>query len=139
MPEANSPENGQMKSRAEAVDTNVVLRFLVKDNLPQYKKAEKWFQEAKDGKRKLVIKPLVVAESCFVLESFYKKSRKDIASSFEVFLSQKWLKVDDREVLLSLWYYYNQNMHFVDSYLLSWAKLNKESVLSFDEKLSKKL
>ena len=121
----------------ELVDTNVILRYLVGDNKNQKEEAKRWFKEAKDDKRKLVIKPLVIAEACFVLESFYKKNREEIANVFEVFLSQRWLGVDDREAMLSLWFWYRQKLHFVDSYLLALAKSNHSKLLSFDKKLLK--
>lgn len=122
---------------AEIVDTNVILRFLVGDNKSQQKKARVWFEEAEQGKRKLLIKPLVIAEACFVLESFYKKDRSEIADSFEVFLSQKWFSIDERRSLRSLWSWYRKNFHFVDSFLLACAKNSKSKILSFDKKLLK--
>src|SRR3989338_3090321 len=111
------------------------LWYLVGDDKLQQQKAQTIFQKAKDGKISLVIKPLIVAEACFVLESFYQRGREEIADAFEVFLSQKWLKVEERETLLALWDWYKKNFHFVDSYLLSWAKLNAGKIVTFDKKL----
>lgn len=125
-------------SKSQIVDTNVIVRFLVGDNRQQLSQAKEWFQEAEKGKRRLVIKSIVVAEACFVLESVYEKSRQEISDSFEVFLSQKWLKVEDRDVLLGLWSLYLSNLHFVDSFLITWARLNQSEVISFDQKLLKK-
>lgn len=125
--------------KEEIVDTNVLIRFLVGDNKLQQKQASNWFSQAQKGKRKLVIKVLVVAETCFVLESFYKKQKDEVAGVFEVFLAQSWLVVEERDVLLSLWDWYKKGFHFVDSYLLSWAKNNNSSIMSFDKKLTSKL
>jgi predicted nucleic-acid-binding protein len=125
--------------KREIVDTNVLIRFLVGDNKVQQKQARVWFSEAEKGKRKLVIKLLVVAETCFVLESFYKKQKEEIAGAFEVFLSQVWLEVEERSILLSLWDWYKKGFHFVDSYLLSWGKINSCSIISFDRELVSKL
>lgn len=125
--------------KEEAVDTNVLIRFLVGDNKLQQKQASNWFLQAEKGERKLVIKVLVVAEACFVLESFYKKERGEIASAFEVLLSQSWLIVEERDVLISLWDWYKKGDHFVDSFLLAWARTNNCSILSFDNKLLNKL
>jgi len=120
----------------EILDTNIILRFLVGDNKPQQEEAKKIFKAGERGKRDILVKPLVVAEVCFVLESFYKKTKAEIAESMEIFLSQKWLKVEDRQPLLSMWEWYREN--FVDSYLLACSKLGKSKILTFDKALSKK-
>ncbi|PIY80409.1 MAG: hypothetical protein COY80_02925 [Candidatus Pacebacteria bacterium CG_4_10_14_0_8_um_filter_42_14] len=123
---------------SSVVDTNVLLRFLVGDNSQQQKIAHTWFQEAESGKRQLIIKPLVIAETTFVLESFYKQSREKIADSLETLLAQKWLVVEERTVMNKLWYWYKNGLHFVDSYLLAWSKNNKAELLTFDKELIKK-
>jgi predicted nucleic acid-binding protein len=125
------------KRKPQVVDTNVILRFLVGDNKSQQRQARTWFLEAQEGKRKLVIKPLVVAETCFVLESFYRQKREEIAGAFEVFLAQRWLEVADRKTMLSLWQWYREGLHFVDSFLLAWAKENEGEILTFDRQIKK--
>ena len=125
--------------KKEILDTNVLLRFLVGDNKQQHQETERSFKEAEQHKRKIVLVPLVVAEACFVLESFYKKQRKEIAEALEVFLAQRWFEVEEREVLLSLWAWYRKGLHFVDSFLLAWAQAHKGTILTFDQSLSKKV
>lgn len=119
------------------LDTNIILRYLVGDNEILHKKAVGIFKKAEDGNLKLLINVVVVAETCFVLESFYKRSLDEIATSMEVFLSQKWLKVEDRKGLLGMWTNYRNKLHFVDSYLLSTAKVNKYKILTFDKDIEK--
>ncbi len=122
----------------EILDTNVLLRFLVGDNEAQQELAREWFLEAEQGKRKIVISSLIVAEAIFVLESFYKKSRADITSALEVFLSQRWLQVEEREILLMALSFYAQGDHFVDSYLRGASLVKHLGILSFDKKLQKR-
>jgi predicted nucleic-acid-binding protein len=124
---------GKENMTFDVLDTNVLVRFLVGDNAVQRKQAEQWFKEGESGKRKIVVFPIVVAETSFVLESFYKKRREDIADAFEVFLSQRWLHVVERDTLLSLCQEYRKGLHFVDSFLLAWARCNGGRVLSFDK------
>lgn len=119
------------------LDTNIILRYLVGDSEILHKKAVSIFKKAEAGELKLLIKVVVVAESCFVLESFYKKSLEEIASSMEVLLSQKWIQIEDRKGLLGMWTNYRNRLHFVDSYLLSSAKVNKYKILTFDKELEK--
>jgi predicted nucleic-acid-binding protein len=123
------------------LDTNVILRYLVGDDTNQQKQAEIWFREAQGGNRKIVISALVVAEACFVLESFYEKNRSEIADTMVVFLSQKWLVVPERAALLSMWNSYKDGLHLLDSYLIAssnhMSASEKTTVLSFDKQLIK--
>jgi predicted nucleic-acid-binding protein len=119
------------------LDTNVILRFLAGDIPKQQKQANLWFRQAETRKRKIIVSPIVIAESCFVLESFYKKKRIDIAEAFESFLSQKWLTVEYREVLLGVWKKYSLGQHFVDSFLLSYSEVHSYSLLTFDKAMQK--
>jgi predicted nucleic-acid-binding protein len=123
--------------RPQVLDTNVLVRFLVGDNAAQQKQAEQWFASASKGRRKLHLLPMVVAESIFVIESVYKKGRKEIAEALEVFVSQHWLNVTDRGVVLRALKLYTQRLHFVDCYLLAWAAVNKSTVLTFDKQMKK--
>mgnify|MGYP001562365364 CR=1 FL=1 len=119
----------------ELIDTNILTRFFIGDNPEQHKKAEKFFREAELGKRKLRLTALVAAEVVYVLESFYKRQRQEIAEFLEVFISQKWLIVENRKIMQNIWPWYLQGFHFVDSFLLAWGKANNEKILSFDKKL----
>jgi predicted nucleic acid-binding protein len=122
----------------ELIDTNVIVRYLVGDNRERYEQAKMIFSEAERGKRKILVKTVVVAEVCFVLKSVYKKTEEEIALAMEVFLAQKWLRVEERQVMLLMWKWYKENLHFVDSYLLACASLEKTKIITFDHKLGKK-
>lgn len=119
-------------------DTNLIVRLVVGDVKEQQTEAIKLFRSAEAGLTKVVIMPIVVAESCFVLNSFYKKSYEDIADTMEGFLSPSWLEVEHREALRGMWGWYRQGMHFVDSYLLALEKYEAYSFVSFDKKMTKK-
>src|SRR3989338_10422449 len=119
-----------MKTRF-LLDTNVILRFLITEQSPQKQKAIEWFQEAENGHRSIIVTPLVVAEASFVLESYYKADRKVIADQLEVFVSQRWLQVEERPVLQKLWNDYREGLHFVDSYLRARSVLDERELLTF--------
>lgn len=123
--------------KEEILDTNVLLRFLVDTSTPQRRQAEQWFEEAQQGQRRIIVLPLVIAETCFVLESVHKKDREDIADIIEAVISQPWLMVEEREVLLGLWPWYRKKFHFVDSFLLSQSQVHRGTILTFDRKLSR--
>lgn len=123
---------------ASVLDTNVLLRFLVGDHPRQQAQARRWFKEAEAGKRAIIVHPLIVAEACFVLETFYETKRAAIADAMEAFVGQEWLLISEREALLGLWSWYRQGLHFVDSFLLSWASLHEGDILTFDQQMKKK-
>lgn len=122
----------------ELVDTNVILRYLVNDIPKQADQADQWFKEGKRGKRNLAIKPIVIGEVCFVLETYYHISRKQIAETLSAFLQHTWFDIEDRKALLLLWIYYVEGFHFVDSFLLALLSQNEWQLLTFDKKLNKR-
>ena len=119
------------------LDTNVLVRFLVNDHKEHHAEATKIFSAAEAGKQKIVVPALVVAETVFVLQSFYKQTPTAIASALGTFLSQTWLRVDERSVLLATLARYGQGKHFVDAYLWALAKDQSLVVLTFDKQLAK--
>lgn len=119
------------------LDTNVLIRFLVGDNSKQLAQAKNWFERAEEGEYKIIVSSIVIAETCFVLESFYQVTRQEIADKLQVFLGQRWLRIPNRQVLLALWPHYLKDFHFVDSYLMSQAKISNSNILTFDIKLKK--
>lgn len=121
----------------EVLDTNVLVRFLVGDVPAQQKLAEKWLAEAEAGHRHIFVPSLVIAETAFVLESFYKKSLAEIAEALGVVIGQRWLRVEQRELLERTLKFYAKGQHFVDSYLLATRQILGYGILTFDKRLHK--
>lgn len=128
-----------MGKKTELIDTNILVRYLTGDIPDQMREAEKIFKEAKKGLRTLLLKPLVVAETCYVLESNYKKPRKLVCEAFNKMLAQKWLVVFEREELLFTVSRYLEGIHFVDAYLTACASISRVGVITFDKKLKKEV
>lgn len=119
------------------LDTNVLIRFLVGDHQVHQKQAQEWFKAAELGRCSILVTPLVIAETCFVLESVYKQPRVAIADALEIFVSQRWLRVEERDILLHLWSDYKRGLHFVDSYLRAWVEIHGGKAMSFDKQVIK--
>ena len=66
-----------------AVDTNVIVRFLVRDDETQAEAARKRLKLAEERRERFRIPLLVVLETIWVLESAYEKTRSDILGSIE--------------------------------------------------------
>lgn len=66
-----------------ALDTNVIIRFLVRDDATQAKTVYARFKKAEAARERLFIPILVLLETLWVLESAYKMSRGDILDALE--------------------------------------------------------
>lgn len=120
------------------LDTNVFVRYIIGDHKEHQKQAVQWFLAAERGTINILVLPAVIAETVYVLQSWYRQPREQIADAMEVFLSQRWLEVQDRDALLDLWQSYRAGLHFIDSYLIALSKESDSTVLTFDKKLKKR-
>lgn len=78
-----------------AVDTNVLVRLLVRDDGSQLGVAEDF---VKNG---AWVSHLVLAETSWVLDAVYDRSAEQIATAVEMLLSHKDLTLQDAEVVAS--------------------------------------
>ena len=65
----------------KALDTNVIVRFLVRDDEGQAKIIYRIFKQVESEKEGLFVPLLVVLETIWVLESVYEISRQEILES----------------------------------------------------------
>lgn len=126
-----------MVQKRGLIDTNVLVRFLIGDHEAHLVKSKEIFRKAKSGIIELTLTTVVVAETCFVLESFYKLGKGKIGEAVGGLVSYKFMNIPERVVLIETLKRYAEGKHFVDAYLI--AKSTKEDleVISFDKKLKK--
>jgi len=118
------------------VDTNVFLRFFVRDVEPFYQKAMELFEKAERGEARIETSDLVIAEIVWVLESFYAFSKDEIRDVIEVILETKNIKVANNErVKQAVNLYSSGKMDFIDAYNISYVKAKgHKKVATFDIK-----
>lgn len=83
------------------VDTNIFLRFFLKDHSEQSPKAAKLFQKAKEGKVKLWTTEWVIAEIYWVLS--FKGSKLAKTSLFEILwtiIEFRGLEIKNRKLVI---------------------------------------
>lgn len=123
------------------VDTNVFLRFFVKDVASQYEKTRALFERAEEGKIKLETSELVIAEIVWVLESFYGFTRKEVAEVITTLLASRNLKIASHaRISEAVRLYASGNMDFIDACNIAYLK-SKEftKIATFDSKHFKKV
>src|SRR4030042_3369516 len=118
------------------IDTNVFLRFLVRDVEPFYQKAKELFEKAEEGKVKLETNELVIAEIVWVLESYYDFSKSEIKKVIDSILDTKNLKIANQtRIKEAVGFYASGKADFIDAYNISYIKKKRfKKVATFDVK-----
>jgi predicted nucleic-acid-binding protein len=118
------------------LDTNVILRFLLRDNENLFKKANDLFERAERKELTLHLHPLVLAELVWTLESFYGFDKADITDKLSDFIDADGIGVQDKEVARNaLQVYSDKNVDFIDAYLTQYAiHKSPDIVYSMDKK-----
>ena len=123
-------------SAAAIVDTNVVVRLLRRTDA-QHAAARAIVSEAQAAGRPLVLMDVVLAETIFVLEGIYGKSRVEIADVVASILGHPGIASTRPEILLeALACYRGSKLHFVDCYLIAVAKASDRKIATFDKELA---
>jgi predicted nucleic acid-binding protein len=118
------------------IDTNIILRFLLNDNLKQAEEAEKLFEKSENNS--LEVPDLVFAEIYYVLTGYYKVSKKEAVSKIHAILEFEKFKVSKKLILETLNQLESRNISFVDAYLYALTRTNHNKRLyTFDKALSK--
>jgi predicted nucleic-acid-binding protein len=120
------------------IDTNLVVRYLVKDNEKQAATAGRLFEACDRGDLMIVLLPAVLAECVFVLESFYKRERNDIAVALRTLISSPGIEMEGTITHLdALERYRNTRVHFVDCVIAATAAAKNVAVATFDRDFGK--
>ncbi len=121
------------------LDTNVILRYLLKDNKYYYRQAKALFLNARSKRQTIRLIPQVVFEVVFVLEKLYKIDRTDIADNLKVLLAETYIKTTSKKELLCALDFYasDKSLSLVDIYLSCLTSGARGELVTFDQKLEK--
>lgn len=125
-------------SKRILVDTNLIVRYLVQDDEKHAAAAGKLFDACDRGDIVVVILSPVLCECVFVLESFYRHPRAEIASALARFISSRGVEIESQALHLdALHRYRSTRAHFVDSLIAAAAASADIAVASFDRDFRK--
>ncbi len=120
------------------LDANVLLRFLTGSPPELAGRAADLLARAQRREISLRVHPVVVAETVWVLESFYGYSRVEISGALIPLLEQPALRVEGaRTVVRALEVMAENDVDFADALLAATARSRGESVASFDKDFRK--
>lgn len=120
------------------VDANVLLRFLTGDPPELAGRASRLLEGAERDGLPLRVHPVVVAETVWVLQSFYGYSKGEISAALVPLLEHPALRAEGARIVLeALETMASSNVDFADALLAETARSRGEGVVSFDEDFRK--
>lgn len=113
------------------IDTNVIVRHLTGDPPPMARRAKAFLAESDE----LLLADLIVAETVYVLESFYEVPRARVAELVRAVLAFPPMTVVDEPLLLrAIEVYEVDRLDFAEAYLVACAEVSGVgAVASFDK------
>ena len=117
------------------VDTNILVRHLTGDPADMAARATAFLAEAEE----LYLTDLIVAETVYVLESFYEAPREQVATSMRSLVSMRSVVTVDPALLLrSIEVYETDRLDFAEAYVVACAESTGVGrVASFDRSIDR--
>ncbi len=123
----------------KALDTNILIRFLVQDDVNQANKVIQLFTKAEQNNQPLFIPLLVILETIWVLQSAYSVSRQDIVLAISSLLQMQVFEFENQSILRDFIISANKYPYDLADILISQSALfaTCETTLTFDKKASR--
>ena len=116
------------------IDTDIIIRFITQDDNQKAKKFQVWLKKNK----KILLSDVTVAETYWVLKSFYGFSQKRIIISLESLVSYNNIVCNKVLLLSTMAQLKRYKISFVDAYASAYSLLeNDGKILSFDKDFDK--
>lgn len=115
-----------------AIDTNIIVRFLTRDDEQQYQKSLKLFQNFN-----IFIPDTVILETEWVLRFAYKFKRLEICQAFKKAFGLPNIYLTNETLILLILEWYENGLDFADAFHLASSNHCSE-LYTFDEKFIKK-
>ncbi len=116
------------------VDANVILRHLTQEPTDQAREALALFRAAEEGRVRLWVDAITIAECVWVLTTVYGHARSDIAATLADLVAADGIVADDQEGLIeALRLFAAHNVDFADALLAARATRHGSAYMySFD-------
>lgn len=120
------------------LDTNVLIRLFRNDHPQLSQKAKDIIILAEDGRNKLYIDEIVVAETIWTISTVYRESKQVIINNLTQLIQQRWVINPRKKLILnSLVRFSSSNLSYIDSWIYELAKAKSMKLETFDKDLQK--
>jgi predicted nucleic-acid-binding protein len=123
----------------KALDTNVLVRFLVEDDPRQTRRARKAIQKALETEHELFIPNIVLVETVWVLARSYHFSRIEIVETLTKLIAARQLRFASTDRIIRALSSFRTNAGGFSDYLIreEAREAGCDTVLTFDKDLIK--
>ena len=117
-------------------DSNVLLRIITGDPPKMAQEVRELTQKVDHNQVVLKIPAIVIAECCWVLESFYGYNPPDITQALTNIIHAKGMDVEEKPLVLeALRDYAQQHVDYIDAYIAAKARAsNHPYVVTWNQK-----
>jgi len=116
------------------VDTDVIIRFLTKDDL---QKALAFKKFLKSG-QKIILIDVTFAEIYWTLKSFYGFSKPKILTGLESLINHSSVSCNRQLLKRTIHMHKQHNISFIDAFTAAYSPINNDQqILSFDQGFDK--
>jgi len=120
------------------LDTNIIIRLLIRDNEKHFLIAEAFFINLEKGKKSAILLEIIVGEIIYVLKSVYKHNKNSIVKQLKILFSYEKLHIENQFIVSeALEVYEKRNIDFADAILCAKKNLEGYEVMSFDKDVKK--
>lgn len=119
------------------IDTNLLLRYYLKDDTEQFKACQNLLFQIESGKFKVYTSSIIFLEVSYILKSVYKLPLSEIADILDSIFTIRGITVLEKtNTKLALQFYKKYKIKFTDCLIASQLS-NSTVLISFDEELHK--
>ncbi len=117
------------------IDTNIFLRYFTGDDEAKAKDVLNLLKKIDRNQEKAITNLLVIFETIFTLESFYKVKREEIRDLLSPILELRGLRLEHKDIIAdSLDLFCEKNISFADAFNASFMKaFQLKEIYSFDK------
>jgi predicted nucleic acid-binding protein len=117
------------------IDTNIIVRHLTGDPPAMAERATRFLASQRD----LLLTDLILAETVYVLESFYEAPRNQIAEAIRSMIAfESIVCVDPAMLLRAIEVYETDRLDFAEAYLVATAESTQVGrIASFDQAIDR--
>ena len=124
----------------KAIDTNILIRFLVNDDPDQLKRVTRLFMKTKARNEKLLVSSAIILELIWVLEANYKAKKHKVIVALDKIINLDFLFFPNRHSIEKLIDFSTQypSLDLSDLFIALLAEeYGATSIISFDKKAQK--